>query len=676
MNRISGAAIKSAVSTSAAMQIAAAGVRCLTSTRWSGKTAYAAWSETGSYDSTAVINYPLLSDEAQLTRVEADLIAAYTLHETGHVIYTARVGLHGDLHSIWNGIEDGWMENRVISGRAKGAKQLFTRLLNKLTHDLPPTFNPCKWEDAAFALALLSRQALGNGNAFSGSLLDRIPEPKRGLYEAVMKGVLASSNSFDNAVLAQTFAEEFKKLDADKARQQAQQPAPPPAPPADDYWKDDGEEETPAQDDELDDPDVIVDPPVSEEPPPSGIGNDGPEDDLDDEPGDDLDDLDDLDDEPGDDSESGESDDDLDGESGESNEPDESNESGESNEPDESNESGELGESDDEIDGPGAGQSTKSFQDDESSDGDVKSPEPSIDDIVNRAHKRTVQRGDSLPAYTPAPRAKRSASRPLPNSVEFGPTPGSLKTQLSRLLMSVDRIGWDNGATSGRFDVRRTSRMMAGSERVFKKRWETEAISSRVTILVDMSSSMEVQDSASGQYPIALCSDIAYALAEVCERVGCAVEVVGFKSHSQYGSYVHDLSGVRQKSASFDKCPAQLVEYKRFDQRVRDAKSGLYSIRLDATGSTPDAHALRTCVEEMGVTTEHRRLVLVLTDGFGTPDKVRQVCDAAPKRGVTVIGVGILTDPAAMAEAYPVSACASSMHELSTVAIRSLIKQL
>jgi hypothetical protein len=121
---------------------------------------------------------------------------------------------------------------------------------------------------------------------------------------------------------------------------------------------------------------------------------------------------------------------------------------------------------------------------------------------------------------------------------------------------------------------------------------------------------------------------------------------------------------------------AELIEYKRFDQRVRDASKGLYMMRHRAAGGTPDAHALRTVVEQMGITTEHRRLVLVLTDGFGSPDKVRAICDVAPKRGVTVLGIGILTNPVAMAKAYPINACASNLQDLSTVALRSLIKQI
>jgi len=40
------------------------------------------------------------------------------------------------------------------------------------------------------------------------------------------------------------------------------------------------------------------------------------------------------------------------------------------------------------------------------------------------------------------------------------------------------------------------------------------------------------------------------------------------------------------------------------------------------------------------------------------------------------LGIGIQTDPEAMAAAYPVSACASSLGELATVALRSLIKQV
>ena len=677
MNRVLGSAIKAGVAISVAKQIAAGGKRMTTLTRWSGKTAYAAWAT--DWSPTCVINYPLLSDDALLTRVEADLIAAYTLHETGHILFTTRVGLAGDMHAIWNGIEDGWMENQVIAfGQAKNAKQLFTRLLNKLTHDLPESFNPCQWSDAPFALAILCRQAFGNGNAFSASLLDRIPEPKRGLYETVMQEVLASGNSLNNAVLAEAFAKGFAEIDAAKSRVQADAPSPPPPPPpppSDDYWKDDGEEETPAQDGNLEDSDEIVEAPEQVGSDDKQVSLPSDEDGEDDEDGDEPaygqasdDEQDDWQDDGRDDGRDGEQDGEQDGEAESGDEP--------SDESDDLSGDGDA-ESDDGDeaigDGPAGQENGSSFSDDESNGEKARSPEPNIDDVVNRAHKRSAQKGQ-LPQYTPASRIPNEREKFVGDEFNFGPTPGALKTQLSRLLLSVDRIGWDSGATSGRFDVRRTSRMMAGSERVFKKRWETEAISSRVTILVDMSGSMEWSYT---QSPIGLCSDVAYALAETCERVGCAVEVVGFKdAYCDTTQRVRDLSGKLQKSGSSYSDHSSLTEYKRFDQRVRDAKKSLYSIRNDADGCTPDAHALRTCVETMGISNENRRLVLVLTDGFGSPSKVRDICNVAPKRGVTVIGVGILTDPRQMAEAYPVSACASSLTDLSTVAIRSLIKQL
>ena len=690
MNRILGSAVKAAVSISVSKQIAAAGLsKIRTTTRWSGKTAYAAWSDKDKFTATAVINYPLLSDEALLTRREADLIAAYTLHETGHVIYTQRTRLTGDLHSIWNGIEDGWMENQVIkAGQAKGARQLFTRLLNKLTHDLRPSFNPCQLSDSAFALAILCREAFGNGNAFSASLLDRIPQPKRGLYETVMQEVLASSNSYDNATLATAFYTAFQALDADKDHVQAESGQQPP-PSSDDYWENDGDEETPAQDDALEDNDVIVDPPPpvqsddkSDDPPSFGESDGESDDESDDEPDepsassgweDDFDD-DAFDDGSADEDDVEGSDGELDDEPGEDGEAD--GEPGDEPEGDEGEPEGIAagdGEADSEADEAGDADTEPGFSDGQSNGKPVDVPEPSIDDIVNRVQKRTTEKGQ-LPQYVPASRSEQP--KDYWNDVgQFGPTPGALKTQLSRLLLSVDRIGWDNGATSGRFDVRRTSRMMAGSERVFKKRWESEAINSRVTILVDMSTSMDwVQ---AGGKPIDLCSDVAYALADVCERVGCAVEVVGFKSGCGHSAHeVRDMEGISRKAGSFAYEAADLVEYKKFGQRVKDAAKGLYMMRHHANGGTPDAHALRTCVETMGITNEHRRLVLVLTDGFGSPDKVRAICDVAPKRGVTVLGIGILTDPEAMSIAYPVNACASSLQELSTVAIRSLIKQV
>jgi len=164
-----------------------------------GEIAFAQWSLTSDRSKvmTYRINYPSMPDNSFVSRIEADLIAAYTSHEVGHVAYT----------------------------------------MSQFTSKLDDKFNPTSINSAPFALALISRAALGDGNGFAKKLLDRIPEPKRSLYKAVADAMPSLSLDRDGTGqalgLAMQFLEGWKAIEpvdqsADSRQpweqQQSQQP--------------------------------------------------------------------------------------------------------------------------------------------------------------------------------------------------------------------------------------------------------------------------------------------------------------------------------------------------------------------------------------------------------------------------------------------------------------------
>jgi hypothetical protein len=227
--RVLASAIKSAVNNAAIAQVAAAGFTVSNSyCSFSGKTAFAVWRNTrGNWSvnyavgRTFRLNYPAIADDALLTRAEADLIAAYTLHETGHIAYTNNnvslaaqsFGGHAkvsNLHALANGFEDGRMEWVVINaGIARNARNQFARLLNKLTFDVSPQYNPCNIANAPFTIAVLTRDALGNGNKYSAGLLDRIPEPFKAIYAQIYEWCKTAPDGFDENLWSYQMADRF-----------------------------------------------------------------------------------------------------------------------------------------------------------------------------------------------------------------------------------------------------------------------------------------------------------------------------------------------------------------------------------------------------------------------------------------------------------------------------------
>lgn len=667
--RVIGAAVKAAVRSAADKQVRAAGLfPGRTNVTFMGRGAYAGYSSNGSRVDYR-INYPAMPDECVLTRAEADLIAAFTLHETGHIIFTdnsaARYSVGGArLHKVWNGFEDGRMEAAVITTRAAGARQLFRRLLNKLTSEITPQFNPCAINDAPFTLALLCREALGNGNAFTATLLDRIPEPKRSIYESAMQSTRAMSLDRAGSHKSMEAAVQFLKAWDEVAEQVTIAPPPEPTPQPskpdekeqEAYWKEDGEDEPEAEDDEFEDqPDVEFQPKQRdaderEADIPSGEG------------------------EPGDDEW---------GEPGESDEEESDEESGES---DESDESGD--EESDESDGGagGVGEPADDFSDDQSafSDSKSRSPEPSIDDLFKRLSKRSKKSPLDMDDAPAAQRTNDASYRvensykrfgnPLPEINDVAP---GLKAQLTRLLLSVDRVGWDAGATSGRFDVRRTSRMLAGSERVFKTRWEQEAIETAVSIVLDLSGSMSVPDSATGVTRIGAAVDCAYAIAQVCEQVSAKVEIVGFKNGGTSTAKLADMFGEQAKGTREYDGAACLLDLKRFDQRLRDAKDTVAYAKASADSGTPDYHAVRSVVESLSTVPANRKIVIVLTDGMGHANKMKFLTENSERLfGVQVLGIGINVEQWHMAQSYRYATVVKNVGELGGVALRTLIKEV
>jgi cobalamin biosynthesis protein CobT len=278
-----------------------------------------------------------------------------------------------------------------------------------------------------------------------------------------------------------------------------------------------------------------------------------------------------------------------------------------------------------------------------------------------------------------------------PNIITLDKPVGALKTQLSKLLLSVDRVGWNTGATAGRFDVRRTSRLLAGSERVFKERFEVEAVTTAVSIIIDLSGSMTTTESYGRQDKwvdgtrIGVASQCAYAIASAVERSNCNVEVTGFRecmnSDSMFIGKSDGMAGVGGTTQTFKGSKgcrmSDVVNVKAFDQRVGPRRKAFELLYHAISGGTPDYHGVRTVVEDMSRRPEQRKVVIVVTDGVGEGQAMKQLCQQSEKLfGVTVLGLGVQTSQWEMQGSYTKFACVNDINELTDVAIRQLIDQI
>ena len=249
----------------------------------------------------------------------------------------------------------------------------------------------------------------------------------------------------------------------------------------------------------------------------------------------------------------------------------------------------------------------------------------------------------------------------------------ALKAQLYRILKAPERCGWDGGALGGRFDGKRTSRMMAGSECVFKRRWVSEGINTAVSIVIDMSSSMKGEAMKQSV-------ELGWTVAEAAESAGCEVEVVGFttkySSVAQGGFTLNsDWVGSEVSRSSHS---ATLVVAKRWQDKCANSAQYFSIMKRAAEGGTPDYSAIRTVAEQLSTHKAQRKLVIVITDGCGEVHHMKALTESAfDLYGVDIIGFGIGIDPWYFAKAYSLGAAVGNdLMDLHKTCLKSVADQL
>ena len=184
--------------------------------------------------------------------------------------------------------------------------------------------------------------------------------------------------------------------------------------------------------------------------------------------------------------------------------------------------------------------------------------------------------------------------------------PAKLRAEVRALFDNSDRSGYDHNRKSGSINANALHKVGAGSDRVFKRRWEQEGIDSAVVILLDVSGSM-FPDNIKGA--VQTCD----ALVDSLIAAGVTVSVMTF--------------GCNVSVALPFGSPANRI--KTAMRRVGDG------------GGTDDASALRHAHNALLARQEQRKVCFVLTDGNGDFDGVRKQCASGTALGITTIGVGI-----------------------------------
>jgi cobaltochelatase CobT len=197
-----------------------------------------------------------------------------------------------------------------------------------------------------------------------------------------------------------------------------------------------------------------------------------------------------------------------------------------------------------------------------------------------------------------------------------------LANRLQRRLLAQQQRAWEFDLEEGLLDVARLARVVANPMHSlsYKREREADFRDTVVSLLIDNSGSMRGR-------PItvaAMCCDI---LARTLERCGVKVEILGFTTRAWKGGQSRE----RWVQEGKPRNPGRLndlrhVLYKAADQPWRRARKNLgLMLREGLLKENIDGEALEWAYKRLLARTEHRRILMVISDGAPVDDSTLSV---------------------------------------------------
>lgn len=208
---------------------------------------------------------------------------------------------------------------------------------------------------------------------------------------------------------------------------------------------------------------------------------------------------------------------------------------------------------------------------------------------------------------------------------------GTTRTNLQRLLRSIDLVGWSRNEESGRLDRRALTKFATGSANIFSRRMRIEAEAAAVSILIDCSGSMH---STLGEHSrIDVAQQVAIHISKILQQSRTAFAVTGFRTAAGGTEYLKD--------GNYSQRP-EFLPFKTWKQSLHQAAAGLGAINRTANAGTPDYSAIYNALEDLSQRPEARKILLLLTDANGyVRSHMQQLQKIADKIGVTIVAIGI-----------------------------------
>ncbi len=202
------------------------------------------------------------------------------------------------------------------------------------------------------------------------------------------------------------------------------------------------------------------------------------------------------------------------------------------------------------------------------------------------------------------------------------PVVARLANRLQRKLLAKQTRAWDFDLEEGLLDTGRLSRVVTSPAYAlsFKRERDTDFRDTVVTLLIDNSGSMRGR-------PITIAAMSADILARTLERCGVKVEILGFTTRLWKGGQSREHWVAAGKPAN----PGRLndlrhIIYKNADAPWRRARKSLgLMLREGILKENIDGEALLWAHDRLLARSEHRRILMVISDGAPVDDSTLSV---------------------------------------------------
>ncbi|WP_417433068.1 cobaltochelatase subunit CobT [Kiloniella sp.] len=197
-----------------------------------------------------------------------------------------------------------------------------------------------------------------------------------------------------------------------------------------------------------------------------------------------------------------------------------------------------------------------------------------------------------------------------------------LANRLQRRLMAQQTRNWEFNLEEGLLDTARLTRVVTNPMHSlsFKQESDTEFKDTVVTLLIDNSGSMRGR-------PITIAAMSADILARTLERCGVKVEILGFTTKMWKGGQSRERWIEQGKPGN----PGRLndlrhIIYKKADAPMRRSRKNLgLMLREGILKENIDGEALLWAHNRLLARTEHRRILMVISDGAPVDDSTLSV---------------------------------------------------